>query len=89
VPPGVVILAVAALLIALVPWPPVGLLGVIVPLFFLVGGILSTTGRTNVSHPGQFGPFIGTVIQFASLAIGVVAGLASVVEWRAGSRATA
>ena len=88
VPPGVVILAVAALLVACVPWPPVRLLGVIVPLFVLVGGIISTTGRTNVSHPGQFGSFIGTVIQFAGLAIAVVAGSAAVVEWRAGSRAT-
>jgi hypothetical protein len=84
VPPGVVIIAVAALLITFAPWPPVRLLGLLVPLFVLVGGIISTTGRTDLGHPGQFGPFIGTVIQFAGLAIAVAAGAAAVGEWRTG-----
>lgn len=87
VPPGIVILAAVALLITFVPWPPVRVLGALVPLFVLVGGIISTTGRTNISHPGQFGPFIGTVIQFAGLAVGVAAGLAAVTEWRSAARA--
>jgi hypothetical protein len=82
VPPGIVILAAAALLVAFVPWPPLRLLGVLVPLFILVGGIISTTGRTNLSHTDPFGPFAGTLIQFVGLAIGVVAGLAAVAEWR-------
>jgi hypothetical protein len=83
VPPGIVLLAAAALLVTFVPWRPLRLLGVLVPLFILVGGIISTTGRTNLSHTDPFGPFIGTVIQFAGLALGVVAGLAAVLEWRA------
>jgi hypothetical protein len=82
VPPGIVLLGVAALLVTFVPWRPLRLLGVLVPLFILVGGIISTTGRTNLGHTDPFGPFIGTVIQFAGLAIGVVAGLAAVLEWR-------
>jgi hypothetical protein len=82
VPPGIVMLAAAALLVTLVPWKPLRLLGLLVPLFLLFGGIISTTGRTNLSHTDPFGPFIGTAIQFAGLAIGVVAGLAAVVEWR-------
>lgn len=83
VPPGIVLLAAAALLVTFVPWRPLRLLGVLVPLFILVGGIVSTTGRTNLGHTDPFGPFIGTVIQFAGLAIGVIAGLAAVLEWRA------
>jgi hypothetical protein len=82
VPPGIVMLAVAALLVALVPWRPLRLLGLLVPLFLLTGGIISTTGRTNLSHTDLFGPFLGTAIQFAGLAVGVVAGLAAVLEWR-------
>lgn len=89
VPPGIVILAVVALLMTFVSWRPVRLLGVVAPLFILVGGIISSTGRTNISDPGHFGPFIGTVIQFAGLAIGLLAGLASVLEWRSEARATA
>jgi hypothetical protein len=85
VPPGIVMLAAAALLVTLVPWKPLRLLGVLVPLFILIGGIISTTGRTNLGHVDPFGPFIGTAIQFVGLAIGVVAGLAAVAEWRSGS----
>ena len=84
VPPGIVMLAVAALLVTLVPWKPLRLLGLLVPLFLLVGGFISKTGRTNLSHTAPFGPFLGTFIQFAGLAVGVVAGLAAVAEWRSG-----
>ena len=86
VPPGIVMLAAAALLVTFVPWRPLRLLGLLVPLFILMGGITSTTGRTNLSHTDPFGPFIGTLIQFAGLAIGVAAGLAAVLEWRRDSR---
>jgi hypothetical protein len=84
VPPGIVILAVTALLLVFVAWPGVRLLGVLAPLFILVGGIVSNTGRTNVSHPGHVGVFIGTVVQFGGLAIAVSAGVAAVITWRAG-----
>lgn len=91
VPPGIVILGAVALLITFVPWPPVRLLGVIAPGFILFGGFVSNTGRTNISHPGHFGPFIGTAVQFAGLAIAVLAGVAAIIEWRAETttRATA
>lgn len=82
VPPGIVILAAAAFLIAFVPWPPLRLLGVIAPLFILVGGFVSTTGRTNISHPAHVGHFIGTLIQFIGLAVGVIAASAAVAQWR-------
>lgn len=84
VPPGVVILAVVALLVAFVPWPGIRVLGLLAPLFILVGGFVSHTGRTNISHVSPFGPFLGTLVQFAGLAAAVLASLAGLAEWRAG-----
>lgn len=83
VPPGVVILAVTALLLSTVLWPGVRILGLLAPLFILVGGAISGTGRTNISHLSPFGPFIGTLVQFCGLAAAVLAGLAALAEWRA------
>lgn len=82
VPPGIVILAVTALLIMLVRWPAVRVLGMVAPLFILIGGIVSSTGRTNISHLDHLGKFLGTLIQFGGLALGVAAGIAAVIEWR-------
>jgi hypothetical protein len=82
VPPGVLILAATAVILAFVPWPGVRVLGVVAPLFILIGGIVSTTGRTDLSHPAHSGPFFGTVIQFLGLAAAVLAGIAAVAEWR-------
>jgi hypothetical protein len=82
VPPGVLILAGTAVILAFVPWPGVRVLGVAAPLFILIGGFASTTGRTDLSHPAHLGPFFGTVIQFLGLAGAVLAGMAAVVEWR-------
>jgi hypothetical protein len=82
VPPGVLILAATAVLLAFVPWPGVRVLGAAAPLFILIGGFVSTTGRTDLSHPAHIGPFLGTAIQFLGLAGAVVAGIAAIVEWR-------
>jgi hypothetical protein len=84
VPPGVVILAVTALLLSTVLWPGVRILGVLAPLFVLVGGVVSGTGRTNISHLSPLGPFLGTLVQFGGLAAAVLAGIAALAEWRAG-----
>lgn len=83
VPPGVVILAVTAILIVTVAWSPIRILGLLAPGFILVGGIISGTGRTNISHPAHLGKFLGTVIQFGGLAIAVIAGILALLEWRA------
>jgi hypothetical protein len=82
VPPGIVILAATALLVALVPWPAIRLLGVLAPLFILIGGIVSTTGRTNLSQLAHLGKFVGSLIQLGALALAVIAGIAAVLEWR-------
>lgn len=87
VPPGVVIIAAAALLLALVRWPGVRIVGALVPAFVLFGGLISPTGRTNISHPGHLGPFLGTLIQFAGLATALLAGIVALGEWRAARHA--
>jgi hypothetical protein len=82
VPPGIVILAATALLIMLVRWPAIRVLGVLAPLFILIGGIASSTGRTNITQLDHLGKFLGTLIQFGGLALGVAAGIAAVIQWR-------
>lgn len=82
VPPGIVILAATALLITLVRWPAIRVLAVLAPLFMLIGGIASSTGRTNITQLDHLGEFLGSLIQFSGLALGVAAGIAAVFEWR-------
>lgn len=60
------------------------MLGVLAPAFILFGDFVSNTGRTNISHPGHVGVFIGTAVQFGGLAVAVAGGIAAVIEWRAG-----
>ena len=86
VPPGVVILGLTAVLVVTLPWPPIRILGVLAPAFILVGGIVSGTGRTNISHPAHVGKFLGTLIQFGGLGIALIAGLLALIEWRADRR---
>jgi hypothetical protein len=89
VPPGVVIIAATALLLTLVPWSGVRVLGPLVPGFILLGGFVSSTGRTNISNPGHTGPFLGTLFELAALAVAVLAGLAALAEWRTARRTAA
>jgi hypothetical protein len=73
VPPGPLILAAAGLLVLLVRQRWVAVVGVIAPLFILVGGILEGSSVDRLADPGAFGPFIGTALQ----AIGILTGLAA------------
>jgi hypothetical protein len=75
VPPGLIILLVAAVLVAFARWAWVAIVGVIVPLFLLVGGTISSTGRENLADPGDFGQFAGTLIQLVGVVVALVAGL--------------
>jgi hypothetical protein len=82
VPPGLLMLFVAAGLVAFGPWPWVSFIGVIVPLFLFVGGIIAPTGRDNLADPGDFGQFAGTLIQLVAVAVALTAGLLALREWR-------
>jgi len=73
VPPGPILLLVAAGLVAFAPgrWTPI--IGVIVPLFIFVGGLVSGTPDLLVD-PDNVGASVGVVIQMIALITAVVAG---------------
>jgi hypothetical protein len=76
VPPGLIILLVAAGVVALGSrWRWTSLVGVIVALFLLVGGALAPQARDQLGDPTQVGVFVGTVIQLLALAIALIAGV--------------
>jgi len=75
VPPGVIILAVAAALVAFVPgrWTPI--VGVLIALMITIGGIAS--GNTIDILNGEENPaaILGTVIQYPALITAIAAGV--------------
>ena len=89
VPPGLLILLVAAALVALgARWRWTTIVGVIVSLFLLLGGVLAPQAREQLGDPGQVGVFIGTVIQLMALVVALVAGVAATRQlYRAQTRA--
>jgi hypothetical protein len=74
VPPGLILLLGTAALVIGTGWRWVTYLAVVVPLFLLVGGSIAPTGRNNLTDPGSFGPFIGTVIQMTAVVVAFAAG---------------
>lgn len=75
VPPGPILLAVAVLLAVFVRRLWEQLVAPAVALFLLVGGLISPTGRHNLTDPGNAGQFIGTAAQLAGVVVALVAGL--------------
>jgi hypothetical protein len=90
IPPGPIILLVAAALVAFGPrrWAPV--VGLAVPLFVSIGGAVATLAgdgfTTTLGDPSEVGGFIGAVVQIAGLVIAVPAGVVG-VRRSSGSRA--
>ncbi len=79
VPPGVLLLAAAAGLLAIRnKWT--SLLGVAVPLFITFGAFATPNTGDHLSHPSAIGVFAGTLIQLLGLAAGVVCGLVVAVQ---------
>ena len=77
VPPGPIILAVAAAVVLFVRRPWARIVGILVPLFLVVGGtIASVADQDNaLRHPGDASPFAATVIQLAAVAVALIAGV--------------
>lgn len=81
-PPGIVILAVGAVFVALAPWRWATGVGALLGLFVLVGFVLSSvisgTGTDNLL--GEHGPWavVGTVVQLLGVSTALVAGLVAV-----------
>jgi hypothetical protein len=83
VPPGLIILLVAAGLVALgARWRWTPLVGVVVALFLLVGGALAPQAREQLGDPGAVGVFVGTAIQLLALVVALIAGVAASQSYR-------
>lgn len=79
VPPGLLILLVAAGLIALLPWRWMPVVGAAVGLFLLVGFFPSgAVGR--LLEPGQLGIFVGAWVQFLAVIVVAFAGIVATIQ---------
>lgn len=74
IPPGPIILAVAALVVAVARWRWAPAVGLAVAVFITVGFLASVSG-SRLANPAALGPFLGTW----SMAIGLVIALVSAV----------
>jgi hypothetical protein len=81
VPPGLVILIVAAGLVAVGRWSWVPFVGVLVPLFLLVGGVVAIANEDEPNRTDVV-PLIGTLVQAAGIIVALVAGLQVVRQLR-------
>ena len=82
VPPGPIILGVAVAVVLLVRAPWARIVGIVVPLFLLVGGTIATIAddENALRHAGDTWPFVATVLQFAAVVVALVAGVVAFRE---------
>jgi hypothetical protein len=90
IPPGPIILLAGAALVALGPWRWTPVVGVVVPLFVVVGGIVaafvSGSFVDQLTDPGPVGVFAGSWLQVLGEVTALVAGI--VATRRAAVRAS-
>ena len=79
VPPGLVIMLVAAALVAFGPWRWTPVVGVVVGLFLLVGFFASGSVGSLLA-PDRSGVFVGAWVQFLAVIVTVVAGIVAAVQ---------
>jgi hypothetical protein len=89
VPAGLVILLVAAAIVAsrFRWWAPA--VGVVVGLFLLIAGTITSDARDRLSNPGDVGEFLGMMVQIVGVVIAILAGIAATHRgdtWPAPSR---
>jgi hypothetical protein len=81
IPPGPIILLAGAALVALGPWRWTPVVGVVVPLFVVVGGIVaafvSGSFVDQLTDPGRVGVFAGSWLQVVGEVTALVAGIAA------------
>jgi hypothetical protein len=79
VPPGLIILLVAAGLVAFGPWRWIPAVGAFVGLFLFVGFFASgTAGR--LLDPIQFGQFVGVWVLFLAAIVAVIVGTTATIQ---------
>jgi hypothetical protein len=81
VPPGLVIMLVAAALVAFGPWRWTPVVGVVVGLFLLVG-FFASGSVASLLAPDRLGVFVGAWVQFLAVIVTVVAGILAVQNYR-------
>lgn len=79
VPPGLVILVVAATVVALLPWRWVPVVGAFAGLFLFVG-FFASGALGNLIDPSRFGVLVGAWIQFLALIVAVAGGLVATIQ---------
>ena len=79
VPPGLVILVVAATVVGLLPWRWVPVVGAFVGLFLFVG-FFASGALGNLLDPSRFGVLVGAWIQFLALIVAVAGGLVATIQ---------
>ena len=79
IPPGLVILLVAAGLVALLPWRWVPAVGAFAGLFLFVG-FFASGAVVVLLDPSRLGVLVGAWIQFLALLITVVAGIIATIQ---------
>jgi len=84
VPPGPIILGVAVVVVVFVQALWAGVVGVVVPLFLLIGGTIAgiTDADNPIRDPGAASPFAAIVLQLAALIVAVIAGVVALRERR-------
>jgi hypothetical protein len=77
VPPGPIVLGVAAAIVVFVRARWARVVGIVVPLFLLVGGTIASIAddANALRHPADASPFVATVVQLAAIGIALVAGV--------------
>lgn len=87
IPPGLMIVLVAAGLIVFGPWWWTPVVGLVVGLFLLVGFFVSSGTMDRLTDTGEFGEFAGTAIQLVGVIVAIVAaGVATMRGSQARSR---
>lgn len=79
VPPGLVILVVAATVVALLPWRWDPVVGAFAGLFLFVG-FFASGALGNLLDPSGFGALVGAWIQFLALIVAVAGGLVATIQ---------
>jgi|SRR5215216_6493536 hypothetical protein len=79
VPPGLVIMLVAAGLVGLLPWRWMPVVGTAVGLFLFVG-FFGSGAVGSLLEPSQLGVFVGAWVQFLAAIVVVIAGIAAIIE---------
>jgi hypothetical protein len=79
IPPGLVIMLVAAGMVAFLPWRWMPVVGAAAGLFLLVG-FFASGAVDNLLDPGRLGVFAGAWVQFLGVIVVAIAGIVAAIQ---------